>query len=171
MKPEKRIALCTLSLLLLLTACGGRENAVQSAASSAAAGPLTPAISQPTAEIVPAPELPASKDGIDIDLTQLSATMVYAQVFNMLCDPQRYVGKTVRMQGQSYSEYYEITEKNYYSVIIQDATACCFQGLEYELAAGEYPPDDLDVTVTGVFDTYDELGETFLRLRDAQIES
>ncbi len=168
---KKRILFCTLALLLILTACGGKEAAAQSAAPAASPAPLTPAISQPAGETVPAPSLPPSADGIDIDLTQLSSTMVYAQVFNMLCDPERYVGKTVRMQGQSYSEYYEITEKSYYSVIIQDATACCFQGLEYELAAGEYPPDDEEVTVTGVFETYNELGETFLRLRDAALEA
>lgn len=36
---------------------------------------------------------------IDVDLTKLSSSMVYAEVFNMMVQPQDYVGKQVKMAG------------------------------------------------------------------------
>ena len=43
---------------------------------------------------------------VDIDLTKLSATMVYSEVFNMLYTPEDYLGKTVNMEG-TFTEYYD----------------------------------------------------------------
>ena len=42
---------------------------------------------------------PRKSQGVDadVDLTQLSSTLVYAEVYNMASNPQSYVGKTVRM--------------------------------------------------------------------------
>ena len=37
---------------------------------------------------------------IDIDLTRLSSTMVYSEVYNMMNTPENYVGKMVRMNGK-----------------------------------------------------------------------
>ena len=37
-----------------------------------------------------------------VDLTRLSATMVYAEVFNMMVEPENYVGKTIKMNGLFY---------------------------------------------------------------------
>ena len=44
---------------------------------------------------------PRQSQGVDadVDLTQLSSTLVYAEVYNMASNPQSYVGKTVRMKG------------------------------------------------------------------------
>ena len=33
---------------------------------------------------------------VDIDLSRLSGIMVYSQVYNMMYEPQKYAGKTVR---------------------------------------------------------------------------
>ncbi len=39
------------------------------------------------------------KQEIDVDLTQLSSTMVYSEVYNMINTPEDYIGKTVKMSG------------------------------------------------------------------------
>ena len=44
--------------------------------------------------------------GVDVDLTKLSSTMVYAVVNDMLIKPDSYIGKTVRMSG-SMSVYHD----------------------------------------------------------------
>lgn len=110
---------------------------------------------------------------VDVDLTKMSATMIYSEVYNMLSVPDDYLGKTVRMSGMF--QVYEGDGRNYYVVIIPDATACCQQGMEFVLAGNPVYPDDYpaagtDVTVTGVFDTYWE-GEymRFCQLIDAQM--
>lgn len=117
-------------------------------------------------------ESASAQDGIDVDLTRMSGTMVYAQVSDMMCLPENYMGKIVRMRGQSYSSYYEETDTTYYYILIADAAACCAQGLEYVLADGvEYPAEEAEATVTGVFEMYDELGITYCRLNNATLSA
>lgn len=48
---------------------------------------------------------------IDVDLTKLSSTLVYAEVFNMLYSPEDYVGKTVKMNG-AFSLYCQKMDEN-----------------------------------------------------------
>ena len=105
-----------------------------------------------------------------MDLTQLSSTMVYSEVYNIMMAPEDYVGKVIRMNGECVSAYYEPTDATYYSIIIQDATACCAQGIEYVLSDGQaYPEDGGEATVTGRFESYDEEGTTWYHLVDASV--
>lgn len=116
-------------------------------------------------------EIP-SADGIDIDLTRLSSTMVYSEVYNMMTIPEDYIGKTVKMNG-AFSVYEdEQSGQLYFACIIQDATACCAQGIEFELEGEHSYPEDYpqigeNVTVTGVFETYRENEYLYCRLKNA----
>jgi hypothetical protein len=106
---------------------------------------------------------------IDVDLTTLSSTMVYAEVYNMMTVPNEYMGKTIKMGGQYYANYYEETGLYYHCVIIADATACCQQGLEFKWNGDhtypdDYPADNSEIEVVGVFGSYDELGQTYYYL-------
>ena len=98
-----------------------------------------------------------SASGADIDLTRLSATMVYAQVFNMIVEPEKFEGKTVKMRGQ-FKVYPMDKNENVYAVVISDATACCQQGLEFKWQGehaypADYPPEGSEIEVTGTFKT------------------
>ena len=111
---------------------------------------------------------------IDVDLTVLSGGLVYSEVYNMMSDPDSYIGKVIKMTG-SYSYYYdESGDKEYHACIIQDATACCAQGIEFEPTNEFTYPDSFprtgeDITVIGVFDIYYEIDFAFMTLRDAVI--
>ncbi len=115
-----------------------------------------------------------SAKAVDVDLTKLSSTMVYSEVYNMMIYPDKYVGKTVKMQGQ-YNEYYdEETDKTYYACVIADATACCQQGLEFVLtdefdALGIINNDNIEVV--GTFNIYNEGELQYFHLTDASIKS
>ena len=67
---------------------------------------------------------------IDFDLTKMSATMIYAEVFNMLIEPEKYENKRLKIKGL-FTIYNEGTNDEVYSVIVPDATACCQQGIEF----------------------------------------
>lgn len=97
-------------------------------------------------------------ENVDYDLTTMDSTMVYSTVYNMMVYPEEYIGKTVKMNGPFYNSYYDVTDTTYHYVIIKDATACCQQGLEFvvEDENYEYPPDESEITVTGVFEVYQE---------------
>lgn len=122
----------------------------------------------------PDPAAAGSSDGIDVDLTALSSTMVYSEVYNMMVAPADYLGKTVKMSG-AFNYYHDEAADNYYfACIIKDATACCAQGIEFELAGDhrfpeDYPEVDAVITVIGVFDTYQEGEYTYCTLRNAQL--
>jgi len=103
---------------------------------------------------------------VDVDLTALSSTMVYAEVSNIVGNANDYIGKTIKMHGRYYASFFEKTELYYHFVIIEDATACCAQGLEFiwsgdHIYPDDYPDDNTNIEVTGVFGSYDELGKTY----------
>ena len=89
---------------------------------------------------------------VDLDLTKFSGTVVYSQVYDMMMEPETYLGQRVRVEG-SLSYYKDSAGNEYFAALIADATACCAQGIEF-VWAGEhaspqdYPPLGTDVTVT-----------------------
>ena len=115
-------------------------------------------------------------EGVDVDLTLMGKDLIYATVYQMMSKPEEYEGKTIRIEGKYYASYYPITDKYYNYCLIADALACCSQGLEFELGGDavypdDYPADQSQVIVTGVFETYtEEAGQTFYycRLKDAK---
>ena len=117
-----------------------------------------------------------SVDGdVDVDLTVLSSTMVYSEVYNMVTTPEDYDGKTVKMQGEFATQKDKYTGKRYFACIIKDATACCAQGLEFVPGDDVKYPDDYlkqgsELTVTGTFHVYSENGFDYYHLTDAVFE-
>ncbi|MEA5083579.1 MAG: hypothetical protein VB018_05420 [Lachnospiraceae bacterium] len=106
----------------------------------------------------------------DVDLTILSSTMVYAEVYNMMLNPDEYVGKTIKIKGPYYAEYWDDTQKYYHYVIISDATACCQSGIEFiwddnsHVYPDEYPENETEIEIRGVFSSYEELGQKYYYL-------
>lgn len=122
---------------------------------------------QPSGEV-------SSSDGVDVDLTELSSTMVYSEVYNMMYLPENYVGKTVKMRGLYVPYHDEATGKYYHNCLIMDATACCSQSIEFELTddynyPGDYPAEGQDFCVSGTFDTYMEGTDKYCTLRNAKL--
>ena len=112
---------------------------------------------------------------IDVDLTKLSSTMVYSEVYNMMYTPKDYIGKTVKMSGMFVAYTNQDQSQFYPAVIIADATACCSQGLEFVLEGNPaypegYPEMETEITVVGTFETYEEDGNIYCRLQNAKLE-
>ena len=176
----KRLLCLLLAALMVLSlgACGEKSGA--------------PATEEPTSsttaseEPKPLETLPLetapSKDTAEstfVDLTALSSTMVYGEVFAMMSSPEDYVGKTVKMQGIfSKGQLYAAGSLNdggtVFACVIQDATACCAQGIPFELAGDHTYPQDYPelgdtITVVGTFEIHEQEGMEFCRLRDAEL--
>ena len=153
--------LLTAALIVSLSACGNKE---------------TPKNSTTVTDDLSKPQI---SNNIDVDLTKLSSTMVYSEVYNMMVSPESYIGKTVKMKGQFviYQDIDEngqiIPDKIYFACIIANATACCTQGLEFVLAGDykypeNYPELYSEITVEGTFEIYEENGYKYCRLADAK---
>lgn len=95
---------------------------------------------------------PVSKK-VDLDLTQMNANMIYAEVFNMLIEPENYENKNIKISGYFNIFTNENTNEKYYAIIIPDALECCQQGLELvwlgEHSLDEYPSQGEKITIVG----------------------
>ena len=115
----------------------------------------------------------APEAAVDVDLSVMDSDMIYATVYQMMSDPEQYVGKTFRIEGKFYVTYDEMTKNQYYYCVIKDATECCAQGLEFVWGDGshiypdEYPTDGTEVIVDGTFEIYMENDSRYCRLANA----
>ena len=131
------------TLSLLLASC-----------SRASVQPQAP-VQSPSSESEPASEsltadFPADIP-VDYDLTKMNANMVYAQVFNLMLEPQKFGGKTFKIKG-NFIKVNGPDGQPSYAVIIKDALACCQQGLEFKYDfAGKEPVVDQEITVIGKY--------------------
>ena len=178
---KKLLCVLLIALTLIpLAACGREKDKVTAAADSADNQAPEASVSQKQpsekkSESKPAASEPTqSTDGVDVDLTRLSSTMVYSEVYNMMYTPGDYIGKTIKMTGQFV--YYENpdTQAQYFTCIIGDAMACCSQGLEFVLTGKHTYPDDYpelgsEITVIGEFQSYEENGMTWYHLVNARL--
>ena len=107
---------------------------------------------------------------VDVDLTVLTANMVYAEVYNMMMYPDSYLGKTIKVSGPYYPLYYDGTGNYYHYVMIEDAMACCKNGMEFIWDEGshiypdEYPKKDEIVEIVGELKSYKEENYTYYYL-------
>ena len=178
-------------MTLSLCACGkdsekdaGNDTPSSDEEASASAESIPTPKEQETPDEQQTPEEPeqtqTSADGVDVDLTVLSSTMVYSEVYNMLYnDPAHYFGKTVKAKG-TFSLYQLVTDGVLqpdpvaYACIIADATACCAEGMEFvpegDLTYPEdYPELGAEITVIGEFQSYEENGMTWYHLVNARL--
>lgn len=116
----------------------------------------------------------ASPEGIDIDLSQANAIVVFSQVSNMYAEPWNYLDAVIRIRG-TLDFYVKANGQECSMVMVQDVTACCGQGLEFVWKndgtySNSYPDYGQEVVVTGRFEIYQEDGSSFIHLVDAELE-
>ena len=171
-------------MMLSLCACGkGREKDAgnDTLSSDREVSAPTESIPAPNEQETPDEQPQASADGVEVDLTVLSSTMVYSEVYNMLYFyPEDYYGKTVKMTGQ-FNVYQWVDESGVvadmpvaYACIISDAAACCAEGMEFVLEGDYTYPDDYpelgaEITVIGEFQSYEENEMTWYHLVNARL--
>lgn len=167
----KKILLAVLCVVMIFVSCAcGDDSSGSAEDASAAAGTVENEASENVSK-----ETGGAEGAVDVDLTVLSSTMVYSEVYNMVTTPEDYDGKTVKMQGEFATQKDKYTGKRYFACIIKDATACCAQGLEFVPGddvkyPDDYPKQGSEVTVTGTFHAYSENGFDYYHLTDAVFE-
>ena len=178
--------LLTACMMLSLCACGkGREKDAgnDTLSSNEEASASAESIPTPKEQETPGESKPSQPYAgkVDVDLTVLSSTMVYSEVYNMLYFyPEDYYGKSVKMTGQ-FNVYQWVDESGVlqpdpvsYACIISDAAACCAEGMEFVLEGDLTYPDDYpelgtEITVIGEFQSYEENGMTRYHLVNARL--
>ncbi len=102
---------------------------------------------------------------VDIDITEMSSTMVFSQIYDMMINPTTYEGKVIRLVGQYQPQYYNVTDTTYQFIVINDATGCCPQGLEFISNNKNENLEEFDIIeIVGVYESYEEGPKTYYRL-------
>ncbi len=116
------------------------------------------------------PENTTLDSDVDFDFLQMSSTVIYAQVFDLMMNYDDYVGNTFRMNGTFY-ESLDLEGIPIYFIIINDATGCCPQGLELKFSDDmEIPKPDSNITVVASVDVFDYKGEEYVRMLVSDLE-
>ena len=183
----KRLLCLLLAVCMTLSLCACGKDSEKDAGNDTLSSDRE--VSAPT-ESIPVPEdqqspeeseqLQSYAGKVDVDLTVLSSTMVYSEVYNMLYFyPEDYYGKTVKANG-IFAIYQMVVDgvtqpaPVAYACIIADATACCAEGMEFVLKDDLAYPDDYpelgaEITVIGEFQSYEENGMTWYHLVNARL--
>lgn len=107
-----------------------------------------------------------------IDLTLFSDTLLYAEVYNIQAEPEKYISKTIKMSGE-FAIYEDLSNNiTYYGCLVMDDEGCCIMGMDFILEDGKNYPDDYpkigDVfTIEGELQIYEEDGYTYCHIINA----
>ena len=113
-------------------------------------------------EIVPSKiesEVPAPvATKVDYDLSNYNFTMISSFFFQMLIEPETYENKTFKIKGkfQTFDNEEDPTALPYFSVIMNDATMCCQEGIDFVWQGdhnwpADYPEQDQEITIVGKY--------------------
>lgn len=170
--------LLLLLICLALLSCKAKDKKDNTGLQAAAEAKNTVAEVRETTEISglqPVVSTGSNTSKINLDLTKMSATMIYSTIFDMLIMPEDYIEKTIKLSGwfETYTD--PQTGEMYYAVVVPDATACCQQGLEFVWPGDHKYPEDFpeikqDITVTGIYKLIENDGITYNYLEVVNLE-
>ena len=108
---------------------------------------------------------------VDLDLSEMPASVAYAQAIAMQREPEAYAGQVVRVAG--IFNYSEARQRGV--VIIADRSGCCETFMDFVCAdellyPDDYPEAGKDITVVGTFTTYMEGSQQYCQLKDAEVK-
>ena len=118
----------------------------------------------PPAAAATEPSNDATSVKIDVDLTEFSKTMMIAMIDSIYTTPDEYIGKTIKMGGKYSSVYYSDINQRFHYVLFSDEESCCSYGFIFEYDGAypdDYPEEDADIAVSGIFGSGEALGQKY----------
>ena len=142
-----------LILILLLTSCNKK----------------TPAQNTITSvETIPQAQVTVLTQKVDYDLSDMNFTMISSFFFQMLVEAETYENKTFKIKGkfQSFDNEENPAALPYFSVIINDVTMCCQEGIDFIWTGDhkwpqDYPKQDQEITIIGKYIVTEEDGVSY----------
>ena len=114
-------------------------------------------------------EISAPKTDVELDLSKMNADFAYAFIFQIVVEPEKYEGKTVRMSG-TYEAYYDNAPYGRHDYcIITDVLACCAQGLEFESTKVSGIEPGQKITVSGTLKLCDAVSPDGMEYKTMRI--
>ena len=100
---------------------------------------------------------------VDVNLSDLGTTMLFAEITNIMNDPEGYLGKVIKIHGGYFNIYDEESNQYIHFVLILDEAGCCEQGFQFRVGEEFGSPEDLfeieeEIEIIGVFRSCDGEG-------------
>ncbi|MCL2014189.1 MAG: hypothetical protein FWG69_04290 [Oscillospiraceae bacterium] len=117
-----------------------------------------------------------SNDGVDVDLTSMNETMLSAELNNIKENPDDYLGKTIKINGDYFPSYDQANNKYYHSVITKsDPNNCCTEGILFSRNENykypeDYPAEGSKIEMTGLLKKAEEQGYFYPYLETDEIK-
>lgn len=108
------------------------------------------------------PPIGTADKSVDMDFCVLTENMRLSMLYEYYSNPEKYIGKRVKISGLYRPYKDETTNKLYHYMIIYDKLACCENALEFiwdnntHAYPDEYPKEGTEVTCYGTYESYDE---------------
>ena len=105
----------------------------------------------------------SSGNDIDVNLSTLSATMLFAEIINIMNRPEDYLGQVIKIHGEYFNYYHEENNQYIHFVLVFDEMDCCEQRFQFRVNEDFGSPEELfeigeGIEIIGVFQSYDGEG-------------
>ncbi len=105
---------------------------------------------------------------VDYDLSNMNFTMISSFFFQMLIESEKYENKTFKIKGkfQTFENEEDPAALPYFSVIMNDVTMCCQEGIDFVWEGNhswpaDYPEQDQEITIIGKYIVTETDGITY----------
>ena len=104
-----------------------------------------------------------------IDIAAMGGTMAGATILNMLDEPGRYLGKTVRVAGIYQPVYWDEGDRYFHDIVVESQAGCCPKFIEFILSGDKIYPDDYPeegtmIEIIGIYLSYELDGQVLYYL-------
>ena len=111
----------------------------------------------------------AAETGGIIDLTVLSGDALHDIMDEIMLNPEAHLGEVIRVRGLYQPVFWDVTGQYYHYILIDDPDTCCVMSFEFILSGNptfpdDFPAEDAEIEIIGVFSSYEELERTFFYL-------
>ena len=110
----------------------------------------------------------AASAKVDYDLSNYNFNMISSFFFQMLVESEKYENKTFKIKGkfQSFENEENPDALPYFSVIMNDVTMCCQEGIDFVWEGNhnwpaDYPDQDQEITIIGKYIVTETDGFTY----------
>ena len=157
---KKLAILLIVCLLLTLVGCGNKDG-------TASEGNLPDDASTNASGVITDTAKPETKNGV----VEITEKLFIGQLNDIYLNQKNYLGKTIKYEGMFTQYTWEAKNITYYSVY-RNSPGCCgadgqagFEVIWADDAGRTYPKENDWCEVVGTLESYDEEGQTYLRIR------
>ena len=125
-----------------------------------------------TWEMVEEDKISLKAENTNEDIIEITGKMYVTYVNEIYTNTEAYEGKTIKLEGMFTSAYDESTKQTYYFVYRTGPGCCNNDGsmCGFEFTTQDTIPVENDwIEVTGILESYEENGYTYLNLKDAKV--